>query len=271
LELDFLHEARNAERAREHLKHLSFVVLPKVYWNLTKKRILTYEFLESVAINQMDEIKQMNLSLKDIDEKLVQTFAEQLFRTGFVHCDPHFGNVHVRKDSNGLAQIVLLDHGLYETLLKEERELLCELWMASLVNDQEKMKHCAVAVGAPEKEYELFCTFITMKLLPGTEKYSVPKYAQDWDYLSPEIQTLALKQGDFLMPNDNEYNNEMNDEQRNEVKQKFRKLMDKKRIALFRILKQMPKTMFLLLRNLNAVRVTLKIHNEHIDRTKNYD
>ncbi|CAF1686786.1 unnamed protein product, partial [Adineta ricciae] len=41
----------------------------------------------------------------------------------------------------------------------------------------------------------------------------------------------------------------------------FRKLMDKKRIALLRILKQMPKTMFLLLRNLNSVRNTLKIHN----------
>jgi predicted unusual protein kinase regulating ubiquinone biosynthesis (AarF/ABC1/UbiB family) len=37
LYLDFLHEARNAERCREHLKHLDYVYIPKVYWNLTKK------------------------------------------------------------------------------------------------------------------------------------------------------------------------------------------------------------------------------------------
>ena len=35
--LDFLHEARNAERSREYLKHLDYVQIPKVHWNLTKK------------------------------------------------------------------------------------------------------------------------------------------------------------------------------------------------------------------------------------------
>ena len=39
--LDFLHEARNAERAREHLKHLDYVSIPKVHWNLTKKVLIS--------------------------------------------------------------------------------------------------------------------------------------------------------------------------------------------------------------------------------------
>ena len=33
---------------------------------------------------------------------------------GFIHCDPHAGNVLVRPGSDGTAQIVLLDHGLYK-------------------------------------------------------------------------------------------------------------------------------------------------------------
>ncbi|CAF1477529.1 unnamed protein product, partial [Rotaria sordida] len=65
LELDFLHEARNAERSREHLKHLDYVYIPKVHWNLTKKRILTYEYIEGITIDHVDELKKQNLSLKD--------------------------------------------------------------------------------------------------------------------------------------------------------------------------------------------------------------
>lgn len=82
---DFLHEARNAERCREHLKHLDYVLIPKVHWDTTKKvnfhfyqlnrihtidvffqRILTYDFIDGIAVDQIDELKKLNLSLKDV-------------------------------------------------------------------------------------------------------------------------------------------------------------------------------------------------------------
>ncbi|UJR30821.1 hypothetical protein I4U23_018338 [Adineta vaga] len=274
LELDFLHEARNAERCREHLKHLDYIHVPKVHWNLTKKRILTYEFMSGITIDNVDKLKELNLSLKDIDEKLIRVFAEQIFRTGFVHADPHPGNVHVQVNTNSKsknsqrAQIVLLDHGLYESLLSEERKILCDLWMASITNDHIRMKQTATALGAPEKDYELFCTLVTMKPLPDTEQFVIPSYAKDWDPLPRELQMIALKSGKYQMPSEDEYQNELSDEQRSDIRKHFRKLMDKKRTALLRILKQMPKTMFLLLRNLNSVRNTLKIHNiSDVDRT----
>ena len=181
-------------------------------------------------------------------------FAEQIFRTGFVHADPHPGNVHVQSNQNikskgyKQAQIVLLDHGIYESLLSEERKILCELWMASITNDHVRMKQTANALGAPEKDYELFCTLVTMKPLPESEGYQIPSYAIGWDPLPHELQMFALKSSKFPMPSEDEYQHEMTVEQRKELRNHFRKIMDKKRLALFRILKQMPKTMFLLLR-----------------------
>jgi hypothetical protein len=120
--------------------------------------------------------------------------------------------------------------------------------MASITNDQVRMKQAASALGAPEKDYELFCTLVTMKPLPDSEEYIIPLYANDWDPLPVELKMLALKSGKYHMPTEDEFKNEMTDEQRVQIQKHFRKLMDKKRIALFRILKQMPKTMFLLLR-----------------------
>jgi hypothetical protein len=120
--------------------------------------------------------------------------------------------------------------------------------MASITNDHVRMKQSATALGAPEKDYELFCTLVTMKPLPDSEEYIIPSYANDWDPLPIELQMFALKSGKYIMPSEDEYRNGMTDEERAQIQRNFRKLMDKKRIALFRILKQMPKTMFLLLR-----------------------
>jgi aarF domain-containing kinase len=45
---------------------------------------------------------------------MIKAFAEQIFLTGFVHCDPHPGNLFVRRNplKPSEPQIVILDHGL---------------------------------------------------------------------------------------------------------------------------------------------------------------
>jgi len=48
--------------------------------------------MEGCKINDLKTIEKEKLSLKDIDVKLFETFAEQIFYTGFVHADPHPGN-----------------------------------------------------------------------------------------------------------------------------------------------------------------------------------
>lgn len=80
------------------------------------QRVLTAEFCNGCKINNLEEIKRQGLSLKDVSktlrrdfnpgnaegakgificqtaDKLIRTFAEQIFYTGFIHADPHPGN-----------------------------------------------------------------------------------------------------------------------------------------------------------------------------------
>lgn len=79
--------------------------------------------------------------VKKVDKKLVNAFAQQVFHSGFVHADPHHANVFVRKLNNSNeAEIVLLDHGLYEYINEDDRRNLCKLWKSIILKNEEMMK-----------------------------------------------------------------------------------------------------------------------------------
>lgn len=69
--------------------------------------------------------------------------GEQIFHTGFVHADPHPGNVLVRKGKDKKAQIVLLDHGLYEYLPDNTRHVLCKFWESMVLRNNNSLKALA--------------------------------------------------------------------------------------------------------------------------------
>ena len=72
----------------------------------------------------------------------MNAFSEQIFHTGFVHADPHQANVLIRKrKGRNDAEIVLIDHGLYEELSEEDRRNLCKMWKNVILKDEEKMKY----------------------------------------------------------------------------------------------------------------------------------
>jgi len=60
-----------------------------------------------------------------ISKRLGIIFSEMIFTHGFVHCDPHPGNVLInplqssvseKKDKTSDFEIVLIDHGLYTVI-----------------------------------------------------------------------------------------------------------------------------------------------------------
>ena len=61
--------------------------------------------------------------------------------------------VLVRKGADGKAQLVLLDHGLYETLSEYERLNLCHLYKSILQNNDTAMKMHSKALGVEGSEF----------------------------------------------------------------------------------------------------------------------
>ncbi|XP_026156014.1 putative aarF domain-containing protein kinase 5 isoform X2 [Mastacembelus armatus] len=214
-ELDFENEARNSERCAEELKHFRFVVVPKVFWEQTSKRVLTAEFCNGCKINNPEEIKRQGLSLKDTADKLIRTFAEQIFYTGFIHADPHPGNVLVRPGPDKKAQLVLLDHGLYQYLSQHDRVALCKLWRSIVLRDEAAMEKYSNVLGV--KEYFLFCEML----------------------LQRPINMRELDLSNILSREETAYMREM-------AIHRFESIME--------VLKSMPRPMLLVFRNINTVR-----------------
>ncbi|KAA8582380.1 hypothetical protein FQN60_009120, partial [Etheostoma spectabile] len=147
LELDFLNEGHNAERLANMLAHLPFLKIPIIHWDLSTKRILTMEFAEGGQIS----------------ENLGKMYSEMIFVHGFVHCDPHPGNVLVRKClQSKKTEIILLDHGLYQVLESDFRLNYCRLWQALIKGDMSGVERYSLRLGAGDL-YPLFACVLTAR------------------------------------------------------------------------------------------------------------
>lgn len=71
------------------------------------------EFVEGGQVNDLDYIKKNKLNPFEVSDKLGRLYSHMIFIHGFVHSDPHPGNILLKKRENGDCQIILLDHGLY--------------------------------------------------------------------------------------------------------------------------------------------------------------
>lgn len=151
------------------LKHLPEVHVPIVYDDLSTKKVLTMEFIDAPKISQVESIRALGLETEKVAKVLCEVFSEMVFCHGFVHCDPHPGNLFVRRNPDPKAplkeQIVLLDHGLYRELDEEFRKTYCDLWRAMLLRDNKLLEDCGrrLNVGEFAKYLPLLFTYRTIK------------------------------------------------------------------------------------------------------------
>lgn len=202
LETDFQNEAQNSETMSRLVAGESRlrgrVYIPRVYHDLSSRRVMTAEWIEGVRLWDKDAITRgwrggwregspgchgtpldpspssgqkppaanedlsalvrrnpnlakikperdhwrgwngrggLGLSLKEVMTTMVDLFSAQMFLWGFVHCDPHPGNIFVRRKPSGHAELVLIDHGLYIHMDTAFRHQYAAFWEALLTFD----------------------------------------------------------------------------------------------------------------------------------------
>lgn len=167
VELDFQHEARNAKKTADYFKdylNLTALRIPDVYRALP--RILIMEYISGARLDNLTYIDGHDISRAEVCGCLAHIFNNMIFQSGFVHCDPHHGNIairHLDKPKNGHNfEIVLYDHGLYREIPNQMKIDYARFWLALLDKNQGDMKKYGTKFAKiDDEQFPIFAAAIT--------------------------------------------------------------------------------------------------------------
>ncbi|GJE91340.1 ABC1 kinase family protein [Phanerochaete sordida] len=190
-ELDFEREAQNAIETAKYVASEPIladrVYIPKIYPEYCTKKVMVAEWIDGVRLSDRAGIfrlmgerdprlaraplepastlpsRPLKGGVAAIMDTMVQLFSAQIFSWGWVHCDPHPGNVIVRPHPlrPDRPQLVLLDHGLYVRASETFRRQYATLWRGLITMDFDTIKDVADqwGIGTPD----LFASATLMK------------------------------------------------------------------------------------------------------------
>ncbi|EFJ51760.1 hypothetical protein VOLCADRAFT_103263 [Volvox carteri f. nagariensis] len=166
VELDFRNEIRNSRRFQSVLRDAGEggrVVVPELHEGLCSSKVLIMEWIEGAKITDVEALQRQGINPRLVGRQLVKLFGELMFIHGYVHGDPHPGNLMVRpkgrpnflrwlfRGTRRDFEIVVLDHGTYLEMAScniswdsssqlavapELRQQFCQLWCAAVMHDE---------------------------------------------------------------------------------------------------------------------------------------
>jgi len=145
-ELDYMLEGKSQEYFREVLKKSSpEVVIPKVHWSHTTRKILASQWIEGEKLVDSD--------IETISRLVpigIKCFLDMLLEYGYFHCDPHPGNILVTTD----GRVALLDFGLCASIEKPSTRELSIATVNLVRGDFDKLLTNAINLGFLKKDVD---------------------------------------------------------------------------------------------------------------------
>jgi ubiquinone biosynthesis protein len=152
-ELDYGHEARNAEAFHRNFAHEKGVVVPRVIRQYSTSRVLTLEFLDGKKVSELDLETLRPEERRDIAHRMADTWMTMVFRHGFFHADPHPANIFVLES----GELGLCDFGQAGKLTDEDMAKLTRLFVDAATENVDAIPRRLRDLGvryAPERESE---------------------------------------------------------------------------------------------------------------------
>jgi len=148
-EMNFYREAENIRRFREHFGDEPRVRAPEVLDRYTRRRVLVMERIRGTKVDRLqDRFASGELDFHELLETLTGTYLRMMMVDGFLHADPHPGNIVVEPDGT----IVLFDWGMVLRVHRWTREYILDIALAVEREDLEGMINGMYRLGmiAPE-------------------------------------------------------------------------------------------------------------------------
>lgn len=142
-ELDYRREAVSLDQLRSNLASFDRLTVPGHVGDFTTSRVLTMDRVDGEKVSDLSPLRHLDLDGQALVDDLVRAYLQQIIVDGFVHADPHPGNVLLTDDD----RLALLDVGMVIRLGPTAREAVLRLLLAVADGDSDEVASVAISLG----------------------------------------------------------------------------------------------------------------------------
>ncbi len=153
-ELDLrLESSSAAEFAANTVNDEGFQV-PKVDWQLSGRSVMTLDWVDGVAIHDLDALDAAGHNRTELGRRVLQLFLSHALRDGFFHADMHHGNLMIA--ANG--DIIAIDFGIMGHIDDYTRRVYAEILYGFISRDFRRVAEVHFEAGyvPADKDVEEF-------------------------------------------------------------------------------------------------------------------
>jgi ubiquinone biosynthesis protein len=145
-ELDFQSELTHMLVFAENFGNDSTTLVPKVYPELTTRRLLTMEYIHGEPLARLSPDDPSH-NRKLIAHRGADLVLRQIFRYGYFHADPHPGNIFILPGD----RVCFLDFGMIGILSAATQEVLGDLIISAVNRDARKLTRAFLKLSREQK------------------------------------------------------------------------------------------------------------------------
>jgi len=153
-EMDYRQEGRNADRFRRNFTSESYLHIPQVYWDYTTQRVIVFERIAGIKIDDVEALDAAGLDRHQIALHSARIIVKEVLVDGFFHADPHPGNFFVMTDEAGEPVIGAMDFGMVGHLTPRVKEDLVRLFVVSAQLDAESIVEQLIRMSAAQRRVD---------------------------------------------------------------------------------------------------------------------
>lgn len=142
-EIDYINEARNAEKFAHNFHNDPDVKVPAIYWRYTSIHVLTLEWINGFKLTDTKSIREYGLDPEAVIKIGVVSGLKQLLEYGFFHADPHPGNLFATPD----GRMAYIDFGMMDQLDETTKGNLVDALVHLINKDYQNLAQDFVNLG----------------------------------------------------------------------------------------------------------------------------
>ncbi len=133
-ELDLRNEGRIADRFVRDFADDEQVIVPRVIWRHSTRRVLVTEYVEGWPLNDLGAAERAGIDARALATHGANVFMHQVLVLGYYHADMHPANLFVTPD----GRICFLDFGIVGTTTPPQREAIAQVLVGLVYGDADR-------------------------------------------------------------------------------------------------------------------------------------